>query len=221
MGQKVNPLSFRIAAGKGWKSRWFASGGEYKKLLFEDVKLRRALEEKLKFAGLHDVEIERLPKSITVRLLVSRPGVVIGRGGSGIEDLKNFILEKLGYKSSEKNALRVDIPVEEIKNPELSAKLVLDRVIAELERRFPHRRVIAKTMDRVMASGAKGIKIALSGRIGGAEISRVEKYHKGSVPLASLRADIDYASRPALLKRGYVGIKVWVNKGERGKDVGA
>ena len=221
MGQKVNPLSFRIGAGEGWKSRWFATGGEYKKLLFEDVKLRRALEKRLELAGLHDIEIERLPKSITVKLLVSRPGVVIGRGGSGIEDLKNFILEKLGYTRFEKNALRVEVEVEEIKNPELSARLVLNRVVAELERRFPHRRVVAKTMDRVMASGAKGIKIALSGRIGGAEISRAEQYHRGSVPLQSLRADIDYASGPVLLKRGYVGIKVWVNIGERGKDAGA
>lgn len=212
MGQKVNPVGFRINVNRDWKSRWFAQGGEYKKLLFEDIKLRRALEERLSLAGIHEVEIERLPKSIVVRLFVSRPGVVIGRGGSGIEETKRFIFKILGFKDGDPRAPKVDIPVEEVKNPELSAKLVADRIVSELERRIPARRVVTKTMERVMAAGAKGVKIVLGGRIGGAEISRREKYQKGSVPTQSLRAEIDFAQIPALLRSGYVGIKVWIHK---------
>lgn len=214
MGQKVNPISFRVGVGKTWKSRWFADDAQYQKFLGEDIRLREALTEKLKLAGVHSIEIERLPKAITVKLRVSRPGVVIGRGGSGIEELKNFIIEQLGYKKDDPNIPKIEIPVEEVKNPELSAKLVAQRIAAELERRMPHRRVINRTMDRVMAAGAKGVKVVLSGRIGGAEISRTEKYHQGAVPTQTLRANIDYASVPALLKRGYVGVKVWINKGK-------
>ncbi len=212
MGQKVNPIGFRLNVNRSWKSRWFATGGEYKKLLLEDIKLRQALEERLSLAGIHEVEIERLSKSITVRLFVSRPGVVIGRGGSGIEETKKFILKTLGIKENGHSSPKIDITVEEVKNPELSSKLVSVRVVSELERRIPHRRVIAKTMDRVMAAGAKGVKIALGGRIGGAEISRREKYHKGSVPTQSLRAEIDYTQTQALLRSGYVGVKVWIHK---------
>lgn len=212
MGQKVNPVGFRINVNREWKSRWFAQGTEYKKLLFEDIKLRKALEERFRLAGVHDVEIERLPKSITVRLFVSRPGVVIGRGGSGIEEAKKFILKILGFREGDPTLPKIDIPVEEVKNPELSAKLVADRIVSELERRIPARRVVTKTMERVMAAGAKGVKIVLGGRIGGAEISRREKYQKGSVPTQSLRAEIDFAQIPALLRSGYVGIKVWIHK---------
>ena len=171
---------------------------------------------KLRLAGITGVEIERLPKSMVVAVSVSRPGVVIGRGGSGIEEVKKYVLEVIGKARGEdiKN-LKIDFKVNEVKNPELSAQLVAVRVVADLEKRLPQRRVVAKAMERVMAAGAKGIKIVLSGRIGGAEISRVEKYHLGSVPTQTLREIIDYASVPALLKRGYVGIKVWIHeKGE-------
>ncbi|MAG59964.1 30S ribosomal protein S3 [Candidatus Woesebacteria bacterium] len=214
MGQKVNPVSFRVGVTRSWKSRWFAENEEYKKLLLEDIELREALEERLKLAGVHDIEIERLPRAIKIKLQVSRPGIVIGRGGSGIEEVRNFVLEKMGYKPGDPKAPRIEIPVDEVKNYELSAKLVAARIIGELERRMPHRRVVAKTMDRVMAAGAKGIKIVLSGRIGGAEISRREKYHRGSVPTQSLRSTIDYHQSPALLRAGYVGIKVWIHKEE-------
>lgn len=215
MGQKVNPISFRLGVNKAWKSRWFANNREYRRLLLEDIRLRGALDKRLQLAGVHDIEIERLPRALTVRLRVSRPGVVIGRGGTGIEELKKFIVKYLGYKPQDPTAPKIDIPVEEVKNPELSAKLVAQRIVGELEHRFPHRRVIAKTIDRVMAAGAAGVKITLSGRIGGAEISRVEKYKRGPVPTQTLRANIDYTSMPALLKRGYVGVKVWINKGKK------
>lgn len=211
MGQKVNPISFRTGITKGWKSRWYAGGTDYKKFLFEDIKLRSALEEKFKLAGVHSIEIERLPRAMSVHIHVSRPGIVIGRGGSGIEETKNFILKILGVDDAKGPVPRIDVLVEEVKNPDLSARLVAGRIVAEFERRMPHRRVVARAMERVMASGAKGIRIALGGRIEGAEIARKEKYQMGSVPTQTLRSDIDYTDAKALLKRGYVGVKVWIH----------
>lgn len=215
MGQKVNPVGFRIGRFKPWKSRWFAEDETYKDLLLEDIKIRKALMGRLKLAGITSVDIERLPKNVVITMTVSRPGVVIGRGGTGIEDIKKFILEIIKKVRGKKiEDLKIDLRVNELRNPELSAHLVATRVAAELERRMPHRRVVARTMERVMQSGAAGIKIVLSGRIGGAEIGRVEKYHMGSVPAQTLRENIDYAQVPALLKRGYVGVKVWIHKKE-------
>lgn len=215
MGQKVNPIGFRIGSFLPWKSRWFSGKAAYKDFLVEDIKLRRALREKLKLAGVTDIEIERLPKSMTINLTVSRPGVVIGRGGSGIEEIKRFIVGLVGRaKTGNRQDLKIDLKVNETKNSEISAQLVAGRIAAELERRLPQRRVVARAMERVMASGALGIKVVLAGRIGGAEISRVEKYHTGSVPAQTLREVIDYAQVTALLKRGYVGVKVWIHKKE-------
>jgi small subunit ribosomal protein S3 len=215
MGQKINPIGFRIGVFLPWKSRWFVDSGKYKDYLIEDIKIRRALMEKLKLAGIISVEIERLPKSLVIIMTVSRPGVVIGRGGTGLEDIKKQILDIIRKNRGEKvKDLKIDLQVNDIKNPEISAHLVATRIAGELERRMPHRRVITRTMDRVMQSGADGIKIILSGRIGGAEISRVEKYHLGSVPTQTLRANIDYAQIPALLKKGYVGVKVYIHKKE-------
>ena len=215
MSQKINPIGFRTGSFLPWKSRWFSDGSLYKDYLIEDIKIRKSLFAKLKLAGITNVEIERLTKSIVITVTVSRPGVVIGRGGTGIEDVKKFIL-KIISETREKNIkdIKIDLKVNEVKNPEISAYLVAGRVAAELERRIPQRRVVAKAMERVMSAGAKGVKIVLAGRIGGAEISRVEKYHMGSVPSQTLRANIDYAQVPALLKRGYVGVKVWINKKE-------
>ena len=217
MGQKVNPVGFRTGTFMPWKSRWFSEDAKYKDYLLEDIKIRRALMDRLKLAGITYVEIERLPKSIVIILTVSRPGVVIGRGGSGLEDIKKFILKAIGEVrkktvSELEKDLKIDLRVNEVKNPELSAHLVANRIASDLERRLPYRRVIAKTKERVMQSGALGVKIILSGRIGGAEISRTEKYHEGSVPAQTLRENIDYAQIPALLKRGYVGIKVYIHK---------
>lgn len=215
MGQKVNPIGIRIGTFLPWKSRWFSSNANFSKFLIEDVLIRRALLGRLKLSGITEVEIERLPKSMVIAVTVSRPGIVIGRGGSGIEEIKKFIVDLLS-KARGKNLtdIKIDFKVNEIKNPEISAKLVAERVAVDLEKRMPQRRVVTRAMERVMASGAKGVKIVLGGRIQGAEISRVEKYHLGSVPSQTLRALIDYAQVPALLKRGYVGVKVWVHKKE-------
>jgi small subunit ribosomal protein S3 len=215
MGQKVNPVGFRTGTFMPWKSRWFSEDAGYKDALLEDIKIRRALMERLKLAGIVRVEIERLPKSMAIILTVSRPGVVIGRGGSGLEDLKKFILEIMKkVRGKAYGDTKIDLRVNEVKNPEISAHLVANRIVSELERRLPHRRVIAKTMERVMQSGALGVKVILAGRIGGAEISRREKYHQGSVPTQTMRENIDYAQVPALLKRGYVGVKVFIHKKE-------
>jgi len=213
MGQKVNPVGFRLGSFLPWKSRWFVDDSHYKEYLFEDITIRRALMEKLKLAGITKVEIERLPKSMVLVLTVSRPGVVIGRGGTGLEDVKKFILEMINNIRHQKvKDLKIDLRVNEVKNPETSAYLVATRIVSELERRIPHRRVIAKTMDRVTQSGALGIKVVLAGRIGGSEIARVEVSHQGSVPTQTLRENVDYAQVPALLKRGYVGVKVYIHK---------
>lgn len=210
MGQKVNPISFRTGVSQTWQSRWFAGNGEYARLLIEDIKLRQALFKKLAIAGVQTIEIERLPRAMTIRIHVSRPGVVIGRGGQGIEDVRNFIWQTLGVKAKDAKTPKIEIVVEEVKNPDLSARLVAHRIVAELERRMPQRRVVNKAMERTMTSGARGIKVLLSGRIGGAEIARNEKFQKGSMPTQSLRSKIDYFQMPASLTRGYVGVKVWI-----------
>lgn len=218
MGQKINPYSFRLPllGMKGWKSRWFTTDAKrYKSYLEDDVKLRKALMKRLATAGITGVEIERSLKSIKVRIFVTRPGVVIGRGGTGIEELKKFIYRVLGFQEGDKNNPRIDMPVEEVKEPDLNAHLVATKVMEQLVRRIPARRVVTKTLERSMTAGAKGIKIQLSGRVGGAEIGRREKYKAGSIPLSTLRADVDYAIVPALTRSGYVGIKVWIYKGEK------
>ncbi len=213
MGQKVNPIGIRIGSYLPWKSRWFAPDVNFKNLLIEDIKIRKGLMSKLKLSGITSVEIERQPKSMVIGIWVSRPGMVIGRGGSGIEEVKKFIMEIVSeVRGKVVKDLKVDIRINEIKNPEISAHLVAGRIASELERRIPHRRVVQKTLERVMSSGALGIKVVLAGRIGGAEIARKEKFHMGSVPSQTLREEIDYAEGPALLKRGYVGIKVWIHK---------
>ena len=215
MGQKINPIGFRIGSYLPWKSRWFSDQSNFKNFLIEDIKIRKALMEKLKLAGVTEVAIERLPKSMVIGITVSRPGVVIGRGGSGIEEVKKYILNIISdVRKTTIKDLKIDLKVNEVKNPEISAHLVAGRIVVELERRIPARRVATKAMERVMASGAMGVKIVLGGRIGGAEISRVEKFQMGSVPTQTLREIIDYAQIPALLKRGYVGVKVWIHKRE-------
>ncbi len=218
MGHKVNPIGFRIPLNPSlaWTSRWFADKpAKYSKLLAEDVKLRRALMERLAPAGVIRVDIERSIKNMRVIPHVTRPGVVIGRGGSGLEDLKKFIYETLGYSVNDKKAPKIETPVEEVKNPDLSAYLVATRIAEQLEKRLPSRRVAVKTMERTMQSGAKGVKIVIAGRINGAEIARREAYGQGSVPLQTLRANIDYAEKPALTRSGYVGVKVWIHTGEK------
>lgn len=217
MGQKVNPTGIRLGSFLPWKSRWFSDDAKFKEYLLEDVKIRKVLSQKLKIAGVSNIEIERLPKSIAVIITVARPGVVIGRGGTGLEDIKKYIVEIIrearGGKVSTKD-IKIDLRVNEIKNPDLSAYLVASRIAGELERRIPHRRVVTKAVEKVMQSGATGVKVILSGRIDGADIARTEKYRRGSVPTQTFRENIDYAQVPALLKRGYVGIKVYIHKSE-------
>ena len=213
MGQKINPKLLRVGPVFTWGSRWF-SDKNYKEIVLEDFNIRKALMERLKMAGVSEVEIERSINSIRVIVYVSRPGIVIGRAGSGLEELKEYlysiILKDKHTKKGQKLDIRID--VEPIKEPNLNAYLVAKNIADQLVKRMPHRRIMAQSVERVMGAGAKGVRILLSGRIGGAEISRREKLHKGTVPLSTIRENIDFASYPALTKKGYIGIKVWINK---------
>jgi len=215
MGQKVNPLSFRLGNLFTWSSRWFADKNTYYKYVHEDKKIRDFIQERLKMAGVVKIEIERSVNALKVRLYVSRPGVVIGRGGANLEQLKLDLAKLLKINPEDRKGQKIVIDdIVEIQNPDTYAKLIVERIIDQLLKRFPHRRAVMQAMDRAMTSGAKGIKIVLSGRIAGAEIGRREKYSKGKVPTQTLRANIDYFEQPAKTKSGYVGIKVWVFKGE-------
>jgi small subunit ribosomal protein S3 len=215
MGQKVNPFGYRLGPLYTWKSRWFADSKTYKNEVLEDHKIRRFVETKLSQAGLTDVIIERSINTIKINLFVSRPGVVIGRGGANLEILKKELLRLLKINPNDTKGRKVELKVEEVKNPDLQAALILSRLQDQLAKRYPHRRAVSQAIDKAMGSGAKGIKIVLTGRINGAEIGRMEKYTQGSVPTQTLRADIDYAEKPAYTKSGYVGIKVYVYKGEK------
>ncbi|KPJ70737.1 hypothetical protein AMJ51_01085 [Microgenomates bacterium DG_75] len=213
MAQKVNPFGFRLKETKQWRSRWFARDPkQYRKNILEDHKIRRYLMDKLALAGIIEVQIERSINKMKITLKVSRPGVVIGRGGSGLELLKKELVKMVSLSEPEKN---LELDVEEIKNPELSAQLVATRVAQQLEKRMPYRRVANKAVERVMGAGAKGVKVALAGRVGGTEVGRTETFRKGAIPLQTLRAEIDYAQVPALTRFGYVGVKVWIYKGEK------
>lgn len=169
---------------------------------------------KLRIAGVVKVDIERSLKSLKVLIFVTRPGVVIGRGGTGLEDLKKFIQKTLSLKPEDASP-KIELQIEEVKQPDLSAYLVATKIAEQLEKRMPSRKVVTRTIERTIQSGALGIKVVVAGRINGAEIARRELYHKGSVPLTTLRADIDYAQIPALTRSGYIGIKVWIYKGEK------
>lgn len=211
MGQKVNPISFRLGSFYSAKSRWFADKRKYKDLLLEDVKIRRSLLAKLKPAGISEVEIERSINKLGVIVYVVRPGVVIGRGGTGLEDLKKFLAGLLQVKDK-KNIPKIDLKVEPLKEPNLNAYLVAGNIAEQLEKRLPFKRILRQAADKVLSAGAKGIRIQLAGRIGGAEIARREKIQKGSIPLTTLREKIDFAKVSSLGKRGYVGVKVWIHK---------
>lgn len=205
MGQKIHPKGFRLGEVFTWGSRWFADDKRYKTLLLEDIRLREALFEKLKVARVEAVEIERSINKMKVTIHVARPGVVIGRGGSGLEELKKYID---GFVA--KSNTKIEIAVEPVKEPNLSATLVASSIAEQLIKRLPHKRICNQALDRVMTAGARGVRIKLAGRIGGAEISRREKFQSGSVPLSTIRENVDFASVPALTKSGYVGVKVWI-----------
>lgn len=210
MGQKIHPIGFRMGISTFWKSRWFATGLKYKQNVLEDIKIRDILMKKLRPAGIQTVEIERAVNKLKVIIFVSRPGVLIGRGGSGLTELKKFLLKELKIKGE--NALEI-MPME-IKSADLSAYLVAQNVAEQLIRRMPAARIMNQSIERCLRAGAKGVRIVISGRIGGAEIARREWKASGTMPLHTLRADIDFSVYPALTKSGYVGVKVWINKGE-------
>lgn len=212
MGQKINPHVVRLGNVFSWASLWFDEK-KYKETFLEDHTLRKMLLERLRPAGIASVEIERSINSLKIIIYVSRPGIVIGRGGSGLEELKKTILKFFQNKKGS-NAPKVDIRVEPVKEPNLNSYLVAVNVADQLARRLPYKRVLASTAERVMSSGAKGVKIILAGRIAGSEIARREKIHLGTVPLSTIRANISYSSFPALTKKGYIGVKVWINKKE-------
>lgn len=214
MGRKVHPLGFRVGKIYTWKSRWFTDKKNYQEFMIEDVKLRHFLMDKLRIAGVVKIEIERSINKIVIIIYVARPGVVIGRGGQGLENLKKEIINKLRQKPDDKKGIKIDLQIREVKNADISAQIALTKLEEMLIKRYPHRRAVASILDRIMNAGALGAKIMLSGRIDGAEISRREKSVRGSIPTQTLRADIDYAEKPALTKSGYVGIKIWVYRGE-------
>lgn len=210
MGQKIHPVGFRLGIGTSWQSRWFADEREYRKFVSEELRIRQVLMKKLKPAGISSVEIERASNRMKVIIYVARPGVLIGRGGVGLSELKKFLMKELNIK--DENSLEI-VPME-IKSADLSAYLVAQSIAEQLIKRLPAQRVISQAKERVMRAGAKGVRIALSGRIGGAEIARREWKQMGTMPLHTLRADIDFAALPALTKSGCVGVKVWINRGE-------
>ncbi|OGY25754.1 MAG: 30S ribosomal protein S3 [Candidatus Woykebacteria bacterium RIFCSPHIGHO2_01_FULL_39_12] len=208
MGQKVNPIAFRLSQVKNWQSKWFANKRRYKELLLEDIQIRDKIMSNLRHAGVANVEIERSVNQITINIHVSRPGIVIGRSGTGIEEIKKNLEKFINQK--------LKINVIEIKNPDLSAFLVARSIADQIEKRFPIKRVMARTAERVKSAGAVGVKIVCSGRIDGAEIARREKLVIGSVPLQTLRSNIDFAVVPAkTVTAGVVGVKVWINKGKK------
>ena len=205
MGQKVNPYGIRLGINKTWSSRWF-SKNEYTKLLHQDLKIKKYVEKKLKNASISKINIERAAKKLRLSIYSSRPGIIIGKKGADIETLKNDL--------SKMSNLEVFLDIKEVRKPEVEASLVAENIASQLEKRISFRRAMKKAVQSAMRLGAKGVKVVCSGRLGGAEIARTEKYHEGSVPLHTLRGDIDYATAEAETTYGICGIKVWINKGE-------
>ena len=205
MGQKVNPNGIRLGINKTWSSRWF-SKSDYTKLLHQDLKIKKYVESKLKNASISKINIERAAKKLRLSIFSSRPGIIIGKKGADIETLKTDL--------SKMSNLEVFLDIKEIRKPEVEAKLVAENIANQLEKRISFRRAMKKAVQSAMRLGAKGVKVVCSGRVGGAEIARTEKYHEGSVPLHTLRGDIDYATAEAETTYGICGIKVWINKGE-------
>ncbi len=205
MGQKVNPNGIRLGINKTWSSRWF-SRNNYSKLLHEDLKIKKYVEQKLMNASISKINIERAAKKLRLSIYSSRPGIIIGKKGADIESLKNTL--------SKMSNLEVFLDIKEVRKPEVEAKLVAENIANQLEKRISFRRAMKKAVQSAMRLGAVGVKVVCSGRLGGAEIARTEKYHEGSVPLHTLRGDIDYATAEAETTYGICGIKVWINKGE-------
>jgi small subunit ribosomal protein S3 len=209
MGQKVHPRGFRLGVIQGWNSKWFARK-DYRTFLRQDVELRRYLMKRLKTSGIAKIEIERSPAALTVSLFTAKPGMVIGRGGAGVDELKKTIEKK--YRKDKRQVVHLNI--QEVDRPELNAQVMVQNIIEQIEKRLPFRRVLKQSVDQMMRAGAKGAKVMVAGRLNGAEIARTEKLAQGKIPLATLRADIDYARGAAHTTYGMIGIKVWVYRGE-------
>ncbi len=214
MGQKVHPKGLRLGILYNWNSRWFFSNKKlYRATLLSDIKIRDELMKKFKYASVTNIDIERAINKITVIIFSVKPGMIIGRGGRGLEEVKEAIIRDLAPTSKKgQKEVKVDIKIEPVKRPFLNAYYVAQSVAEKLVRNFPHRSVVPSTMNRVMESGGRGVKIQLGGRIGGREISRREKYFLGTIPTSTIREDVEYAAYPALTRSGYVGVKVWINK---------
>jgi small subunit ribosomal protein S3 len=206
MGQKVHPTGIRLGIVKRHTSVWYAGGKDYARYLLEDMAVRELVKKKLAAASVSRVEIERPAQTARITVYTARPGIVIGKKGEDVEKLRAELVAKMGVP--------VNISIEEIRKPDLDAQLVADSVAQQLERRVMFRRAMKRVMQNAMRQGAEGIKVQVSGRLGGAEIARTERYHEGRVPLHTLRADIDYATSEALTTFGIIGVKVWIFKGE-------
>ena len=206
MGQKVNPHGLRVGVIKDWDSRWYARNDKVGDLIVEDYNIRKYLKSTLYAAGIAKIEIERDNAKVKINIHCSRPGVVIGKGGQEIEKLRQLVESKLGKT--------VALNIVEIRSPDLNAQLVAENIAAQLEKRISFRRAMKQAMQRATRLGAKGIKVSCGGRLGGAEIARSESYHEGTIPLQTLRADIDYGFAEAATTYGRIGVKVWIYKGE-------
>lgn len=206
MGQKTNPIGFRLVRNQKWRSKWYATKKEFGNLLIEDRLLRNTLMKKPACQGTSQIHIRRMSEKVEVTIVTARPGMVIGKKGAEIDILKNELSQLIGKE--------VWIEVEEIKRPDLDAQIVADNIAKQLERRIPYRRAMKKAIQSAMEAGALGIKVQVAGRIGGAEIARTEWYKEGSTPLQTLRVDIDYAHGRAETTYGSIGVKVWINRGE-------
>src|SRR5215469_10534215 len=205
MGQKVHPTGFRTGIMTGWKSRWYASKQEFSELLLEDFKLRKFIKDKYRFAGIPRIDIERTRDEVKVVLHTARPGVIIGRKGQEVERLQEELQQLLGR--------RINIKIEEISRPEIFAQLVAEDIAEQLAKRASFRRTMKRAVETSMEAGAKGIKIQLAGRLGGAEMARREKQIAGAMPLSTLRAKIDYGFTEAMTAQGHIGVQVWINQG--------
>jgi small subunit ribosomal protein S3 len=209
MGQKINPVCFRLGAVHEWKSRWFADSKNYSECLLNDLRIREYIENKLQNAAISDIEIDRPAKNVRITVKTARAGKIIGKHGGGVDELKNEIKQLVGVP--------VDVNIEEVRKPEIDAKLVSQNIAQQLERRVMFRRAMKRAVKNALRAGAEGIRVSVSGRLGGSEIARTEWYREGRIPLHTIRADIDFYQTDAYTPYGVIGVKVWTFKGEKMK----
>ncbi|MFH1661502.1 MAG: 30S ribosomal protein S3 [Candidatus Falkowbacteria bacterium] len=214
MGQKINPKIFRTGVNRSWDSKWFSSGKDYIKKFSQDIKIRKYLTEELRESGIDKVEIERSSNKISINIFTAKPGLVIGRGGTGVDDLKKKVHKKFLSRPNETRLGDIKLNITQVDRPNLSAQILLQSVILDLEKRMPFRKVMKQTISKAERAGALGVRIVVGGRLNGAEIARSEMLTSGKVPLHTLRADIDYSRGAARTTYGAIGVKVWVYRGE-------